>query len=759
MAVLNLNNAVRPNKQGKGGQGQYTLTNAMSVGDAVYEFQKKIRQAGLGEQDILADGQIHRFQTPEDRQGQKSGWYVFYADHIPAGQFGNWKTDYTETFFALQDAKGQKGESCIVSEAEREAFETAMEKAKKAREAERQKIADETARTAVKLWNKASESRDVSCGSGSYLEKKGLEPWPGARFIQEDLLIPLYNVYGEIRNLQFIKPNGEKRFLSGGEKRGNFCVIGGDDTTCYICEGWATGASLHRATGNTVIVAFDAGNLLPVCENVKKIMPQSVLVIAADNDRFTKKNGMPCNVGLEKAYQAASAVGASVVYPEFKDSSSFDSSLKPTDFNDLMQLEGLEAVRIQSLVAGDGPKILEWGVEHFEGKAPAVQWLVKDILPMSCPCLLAAAGGTGKGMMSLDLALSVAQKNTGLFDLNKKEWLGREVAASGSCVILSAEDSKDSIHQRLEALDPTGERRKAARGNLFIVPLPNSGGPVQLVTAENYGKRFAATPAYENLKRQLRRIPNLKLINIDPLASFVGCDVNADPQAGAFVQGLLASLAEETGACVLVAHHMSKPKGGINGAGDARNAVRGTTALVDGVRLAMAVWQASKETCDKVNKGILPKSRRDIFEFAVVKANAPCDMETHVLVRGKDGLLRCVDEDMQKKSLDRTELETLLIESIRDNAEAGRPFSKRGQNGVYARREDLHKKLRSVGRNKIEEIVQELLEEEKIVAATYKSSIAKFLDVPDGPFADGTATIDPGWIGGRPKENEGKNWE
>lgn len=654
----------------------------------------------------------------------------------------------------MQDAKGRKGESCIVSEAEKRAFEASMEKAKQARESERKRIADETAQKAVKMWNEAREGRDGSCGSGAYPEKKGVEPSVGLRFAKDDLLVPLYNVYGEIRNIQRIKPSGEKRFLSGGEIRGNFYVIGGDDTTCYICEGWATGASLHKATGNTVIVAFNAGNLLPVCENAKKIMPQSVLVIAADNDRFTQKNGMPCNVGLEKAYQAASAVGASVVYPEFK-----DLSTKPTDFNDLMLLEGLDAVRVQSLVAGDGPKIMEWGVEHFEGKAPAVEWLVKDMLPMSCPCLLAAAGGTGKGMMSLDLALSVAQKKTGLFDLNKRVWLGKEVSASGSCVILSAEDSKDSIHQRLETLDPTGERRKEARGNLFIVPLPNTGGPVQLVTSEKFGKGFAVTPAYENLKRQLRRIPNLRLINIDPLASFVGCDVNADPQAGAFVQGLLASLAEETGACVLVAHHMSKPtgRGGINGAGDARNAVRGTTALVDGVRLAMAVWQASKETCDKVNKGVQPKSRRDIFEFAVVKANAPCDMETHVLVRGKDGLLRCVDEDMQKKTLDRTELETLLIESIRDNAEAGRPFSKRGQNGIYARREDLHEKLRGVGRNKIEDIVQELLENEKIVAATYKSSIAKFLDVPDGPFAEGTATIDPGWTGGRPKEYEGKN--
>ena len=33
-----------------------------------------------------------------------------------------------------------------------------------------------------------------------------------------------------------------------------------------FCEGWATGASLHIATGHTVIAAMDAGNLMPVAE-------------------------------------------------------------------------------------------------------------------------------------------------------------------------------------------------------------------------------------------------------------------------------------------------------------------------------------------------------------------------------------------------------------------------------------------------------------------------------------------------------------
>ena len=41
-----------------------------------------------------------------------------------------------------------------------------------------------------------------------------------------------------------------KRYLAGGAKAGHFCLIGGPldgAQTILICEGWATGASVHEA--------------------------------------------------------------------------------------------------------------------------------------------------------------------------------------------------------------------------------------------------------------------------------------------------------------------------------------------------------------------------------------------------------------------------------------------------------------------------------------------------------------------------------
>jgi putative DNA primase/helicase len=49
-------------------------------------------------------------------------------------------------------------------------------------------------------------------------------------------------------------------------------------------EGWATGATLHEATGLPVVVAFNAGNLLLVAKLIRREYPAARLVICADND-------------------------------------------------------------------------------------------------------------------------------------------------------------------------------------------------------------------------------------------------------------------------------------------------------------------------------------------------------------------------------------------------------------------------------------------------------------------------------------------
>lgn len=700
---------------------------------ALRDFVACIEQSGIGTlaiSDIELDGEIHRFSLHNDNSGDKSGWYVFYNDNIPAGSFGSWKDDFKETFVYQKAVKNSYEVNILIKETN--------ERTKRLKEAKRVQEQNESARQSLERYNNAQIVTESTYNA--YLQRKQVF-CHGLRLHNRALLVPMCNAKGELRNIQRIFSNGKKYFTKNGEKSGCFFPINGNNDTVFICEGLATGISVYKTTGNTVFVAFDSGNLMHVAKVVKNSMSNSNIILAADNDQFTYINNVPHNTGLICATKAAKEIGAHICYPIFKDLTDKILGHRPTDFNDLYIMEGADAVKYQLHVSHNGPNIFNWGVQLFEGKAPPVRWLVKDILPLSAPCMLTAQGGTGKGMMTLDLALSIAEEQDKM-NLNTKKWIGKKVVDTGTAVIFSAEDNKDSIHQRLELLDPTGERRKRAQNNFYIIPLPNSGGPIQLITSEGFKKGYATTEAFENIKKQLKGIPNLKFINFDPLASFVGVDINADPQAGAFVQGILANLAEELQATILVSHHMSKmQKGGIRGIDDARNAIRGTSALVDGVRLVMAVWGANEELKKKIcaDNDI---DAKNIFEFAVVKSNSKADTDIKTLVRKDNGLLEVlnVKVDYHKKTL-----EDLIVWSVAERAELGRPFSKTGQGGVYSRRAELPKELHSLGKHKIESIVQKLLENGRVVGATYKGTVAKFLDVPEGKFAQGEGVIEAGW--------------
>lgn len=109
--------------------------------------------------------------------------------------------------------------------------------------------------------------------------------------------------------------------------------MGKSNGTTVICEGFATGASIHEATGMAVLVAHSAGNLKAVAEALRAKHPDERILIAADDDWQT--DGNP---GLTKAGEAAQAAGATVVVPQFPER--FEGL---TDFNDLHREFGLIA--------------------------------------------------------------------------------------------------------------------------------------------------------------------------------------------------------------------------------------------------------------------------------------------------------------------------------------------------------------------------------------------------------------------------------
>jgi len=143
-----------------------------------------------------------------------------------------------------------------------------------------------------------------------YLVNKRVQPF-NLRQFNDLLVVPLVNEHG-LANIQLIQPNGKKRFLKNGKAKGTFCPIGKVENFIYVCEGWATGASIHTLTGEAVFCAMNAANLLPVAQMARAKYPNHHIILAGDNDTCSSRN-----IGAEAAREAALAVHGELMLPEF----------------------------------------------------------------------------------------------------------------------------------------------------------------------------------------------------------------------------------------------------------------------------------------------------------------------------------------------------------------------------------------------------------------------------------------------------------
>lgn len=275
-------------------------------------FARAIADAGIAPPvTIEPDGALHRFHVAGDRRGSYNGWYVLHVDGRPAGAFGSWKTGLRSTWAA--DGKR-------MSEAERETFSRLIEAARLKAQTERRAEHEARAIEARREWDAAVPADSAH----SYLLKKAVRPH-NLRQRGGLLIVPLFDAFGLLWNVQRIQQDGGKRFKPG-RAGGLFSPLGDltNPAIILICEGWATGATLHEQTGHPVLCAMNAGNLLPVATAARAAWAGADLVIAADNDRFTEGNP-----GVTYATAAAKATGAKLIVPEFPE------GVAGSDFNDL----------------------------------------------------------------------------------------------------------------------------------------------------------------------------------------------------------------------------------------------------------------------------------------------------------------------------------------------------------------------------------------------------------------------------------------
>lgn len=298
----------------------------MTTTSITEEFRKVIQVIISPPAEIKADtGKIERFHVDGDKSGSKNGWYILHTDFPPVGLFGCFKRNIREVF------RYPIHENLVADRIRQE---------ERLQQITHQVNRKQEQKESIELW----ESSPPATSNCRYLLNKRVKSH-GLRFANGAALVPVMDTEGTVHGFQSLWPNGRKGFAPGTDKKGRFHIIGNPGSILLIAEGYATAATLYEATGYTAVVAFDSGNLLPVTVNIRAKYPDACIVLCADNDQWGEDN-----TGLTAATAAAEAAGGLLAIPHFPITTTL-----PTDFNDLLHLEGAEEVRLQIVaVLGGG---------------------------------------------------------------------------------------------------------------------------------------------------------------------------------------------------------------------------------------------------------------------------------------------------------------------------------------------------------------------------------------------------------------------
>lgn len=281
-------------------------------------FEQAMQLAGLFPREVTADGRIRRCAT-KSHPHRRNGWYLLHLD----GRRGVWG----DNAIAPRQATGH-----WTNEETTSRQPTAEELERQRREKEKQRAYRiQAIRSARAFWNKARPLNRPH----AYLERKGLSPFGCAGLRQHDGLLVVPVLWKQsLISVQTITADGTKRFWPGAPvKAGSHCIDRPSAAITVLVEGLATGLAVYQSMRHArVVVAFDAGNLLPV---VDLLRPTGSVVIAADHDHGTQaRRGF--NPGVEKATNAAELIGCGVAWP---------TGIEGTDFCDFLLEIGEGAAR------------------------------------------------------------------------------------------------------------------------------------------------------------------------------------------------------------------------------------------------------------------------------------------------------------------------------------------------------------------------------------------------------------------------------
>lgn len=261
------------------------------------------------------------------------------------------------------------------------------------------------------------------------------------------------------------------------------------------------------------------------------------------------------------------------------------------------------------------------------------RWLLKDLLVQGKVGAIVAPGGSSKSQWLLQLAVSVA---SGL--PVAEHW---QIGETGRVLVFFAEDDNDEIHRRLKRITDhhmlAGNAAQLAdlKDRLYVF---STIGVDTLLTKRDVTGEVRVTSIVQGMAALAQQITDLKLIIIDPASRFRGGEENSNEDATRFVEAL-ETLAKQTGATVLIAHHTNKGSYGSD-AEPGQGAARGASALTDGLRWQMNLSRPSEKQLSSI--GASKDQANRYVAATVTKTNYSAYPPAAMLERLDNGYLTAI---------------------------------------------------------------------------------------------------------------------
>ncbi len=389
-------------------------------------------------------------------------------------------------------------------------------------------------------------------GSSSqlYHDVKGV-PLYGAAVVDTSIVIKVIAKDGKQVGSQTIKPDGTKRFTAGMVTDGSFAVLNGSvEGRTYLCEGWATAASVALSTGRPAVFCLSSGNLPKVAAILAELRPEADLFVAADNDAAGIKAAK--ETGLQ--WKAPSTAGY--------------------DWNDVLLAQGAEAVK-DALET----KLLDTVFTPSQARPIlTANYLIKGWLGCGQMSVMYGPSNVGKSFAALDMAWHVA---------SGEMWHGFRV--SGGPVLYLATEGGSSFHNRIYALAQKYERTD--------VPLYIRPSPVDLLRPNADLAEIIAL--VEEIKEASGQ--DCVQIVVDTVSrAMAGGNENGPEDMTAFISNVDAMRAATGAHCMLVHHSGKDVAAGARGHSSLRAAtdteIEMELSREDGLRFARATKQRDMET-------------------------------------------------------------------------------------------------------------------------------------------------------------------